>query len=171
VSATSGLAYCSEPGAGATFKIYFPRVQALAEPVDGTIATSIEVPRGSETILLVEDEREVRALARDILLAHGYSVLDGAGALRIAERYQGDLILTDVVMPGLSGPELANRLTAVRPGMVVLYMSGYTDAAVVHHGVLDPRAAFLQKPMAPDALARKVRDLLDRRRRTAANST
>jgi len=157
----------SEPGGGATFKIYLPRVQDPFEPAEGTTTTSADAPRGSETILLAEDEGEVRALSRDILQASGYTVLeapDGAEALRIGERHRGviHLMLTDVVMPGISGRELANRLTALRPEMAVLYMSGYTDNAVVHHGVLDPGAAFLQKPMAPDALVRKVRELLDR---------
>jgi CheY-like chemotaxis protein len=156
----------SEPGAGATFKIYLPRVHDLAEPGEGTITTSA-APRGSETILLVEDEDEVRGLARDILQASGYTVLeapDGAEALRIGGHHPGTihLMLTDVVMPGISGRELANRLTALRPEMAVLFMSGYTDNAVVHHGVLDPGAAFLQKPMAPDALVRKVREILDK---------
>jgi GAF domain-containing protein len=156
----------SEPGAGATFKIYLPRVEGAAEPSAGTATPPAEAPPGSETILLVEDEGEVRALARDILQARGYTLLEapnGAEALRIGERHTGviHLMLTDVVMPGISGPELANRLTALRPGMAVLYMSGYTDNAVVHHGMLDSGAAFLQKPMAPDALVRKVRELLD----------
>ena len=165
----------SEPGAGATFKIYFPRVRAPAEPAEGAITTSADVPRGSETILLVEDEGEVRALARDILQARGYTVLeapDGAEALRFGQRHAGvmHLMLTDVVMPGINGPELANRLVALRPGMAVLYMSGYTDNAAVHHGVLDSGAAFLPKPIAPDALVRKVRELLDQRTLTAVNS-
>ncbi len=166
----------SEPGAGATFKIYLPRVEDAAEPSAATTATPAEAPRGPETLLLVEDEGEVRALARDILQARGYTVLeapDGAEGLRIGERHPGviHLLLTDVVMPGMSGRELANRLIALRPGMAVLYMSGYTDNAAVHHGVLDSGATFLQKPMAPDALVRKVRELLDQRTLTAVNRT
>jgi CheY-like chemotaxis protein len=156
----------SEPGEGATFKIYLPRVQDAAEPSEATTTPPADAPCGSETILLVEDEDEVRELARELLQARGYTVLeapDGAEALRISERHPGmiHLMLTDIVMPGMSGRELATRLTALRPGVAVLYMSGYTDNAVVHHGVLDPGAAFVQKPMAPDVLVRKVRELLD----------
>jgi CheY-like chemotaxis protein len=130
------------------------------------ITASADTARGAETILLVEDEREVRALARDILKARGYTVLeasDGTDALQISERHPGTihLVLTDLVMPGMSGRELVSRLTILRPGVAVLYMSGYTDDAMAHHDVLDPPVAFLLKPMAPDALARKVREILD----------
>ena len=125
-----------------------------------------EPARGHETILLVEDEPAVRDLARDVLRAHGYTVLEarhGREALLISERHSGPihLMLTDVVMPEMSGRELANRLASLRPTMPVIYMSGYTDAAVVHHGVLDPGTTFLQKPFTPDALARKMRQVLD----------
>jgi signal transduction histidine kinase len=155
----------SEPGRGTTFKICLPRVQ---EAVDSSAARPglPESARGYETILLVEDELAVRELARDVLSAHGYTVLEaqnGREALRISERHSGPihLMLTDVVMPEMSGQELASRLAALRPTMPVVYMSGYTDAAVVHHGVLDPGTIFLQKPFTPDALARKIRQVLD----------
>jgi signal transduction histidine kinase/ActR/RegA family two-component response regulator len=155
----------SEPGHGTTLKIYLPRAE-------GTIAPSVARPvlpepaRGHETILLVEDELAVRNLARDVLRAQGYTVLearDGRHALEISELRFGaiDLLVTDVVMPGIGGCELATRLAELRPAMPVIYMSGYTDTAIVHHGVLDPGTTFLQKPFTPNALARKVRQVLD----------
>jgi two-component system cell cycle sensor histidine kinase/response regulator CckA len=155
----------SEPGRGTTFKIYLPRVQEAVDPSAARPGLP-ESARGYETILLVEDELAVRELARDVLRAHGYTVLEarhGREALRISERHSGPihLMLTDVVMPEMSGQELANRLAALRPTMPVVYMSGYTDAAVVHHGVLDPGTIFLQKPFTPDALARKIRQVLN----------
>ena len=155
----------SEPGRGTTFKIYLPRVQEAVDPSAARPGLP-ESARGYETILLVEDELAVRELARDVLRAHGYTVLEaqhGREALRISERHSGPihLMLTDVVMPEMRGQELANRLAALRPTMPVVYMSGYTDAAVVHHGVLDPGTIFLQKPFTPDALARKIRQVLD----------
>ena len=115
--------------------------------------------------MLVEDEGAVRQLARDILEANGYTVLEarhGAEALAICERHSEviHLLLTDVVMPGMNGRELAERLARLRPDTKVLYTSGYTDNAVVLHGVLKGRAVFLQKPFTPDALARKVREVL-----------
>ena len=123
-------------------------------------------PRGSETVLLVEDDEAVRALARKMLAAHGYTVLaaaSGAEALKLAADHTGPihLLVTDVVLPGMSGRELATRFQSVRPGLKVLYTSGYTDDAVVHHGVLDPGIAFLQKPFTSGTLARKVRETLD----------
>jgi len=155
----------SEPGRGTTLKIYLPRAE-------GTITPSVARPtlpepaRGHETVLLVEDELAVRSLARDVLQAQGYTVIearDGRHALEICELRFGaiDLLLTDVVMPGIGGRELAARLAELRPAMPVIYMSGYTDTAVVQHGVLDPGTTFLQKPFTPDALARKVRQVLD----------
>ena len=154
----------SELGQGTAFKIYLPRVDPAADPVEpgGLLA---HVAQGRETILLVEDEGAVRELARDILEANGYAVLEarhGDEALAICERHSEaiHLMLTDVVMPGMNGRELAERLARLRPETKVLYMSGYTDNAIVLHGVLNGRAVFLQKPFTPDALARKVREVL-----------
>ncbi len=155
----------SEPGRGTTFKIYLPRVEEAVDPTAARPGPP-ESAQGHETILLVEDERTVRDLARDVLRAHGYTVLEaqhGREALLISEQHAGPIhvLLTDVVMPEMSGRELANRLAPLRPTMPVIYMSGYTDTAVVHHGVLDPGTTFLQKPFTPDALARKIRQVLD----------
>ncbi|HEY4187235.1 MAG TPA: PAS domain S-box protein [Polyangia bacterium] len=157
----------SEPERGTTFKIYLPRVDGAfdeaAPPSDPASA------RGAETILLVEDEEQVRAVAHTILGRGGYHVLearDAIDALSIGETYAGDihLLLTDVVMPEMSGAELAMRLRGTRPDLAVLCMSGYTDDSIVRHGVLVADFAFLQKPITPEALTRKVRDVLDARR-------
>ena len=155
----------SEPGQGTAFKIYLPRV---TETPDATRRRSTPAaPRGgSETVLLVEDDEMVRELTRRMLSKRGYAVLaaaDGGAALRQLESHRGsvDLLVTDVVMPGMSGREVAQRLLALRPGLKVLYLSGYTDDAIVRHGMLEPGIAFLQKPFSGDALARKVRDVLD----------
>ena len=155
----------SEPGRGTTFKIYLPRVDQPPEQPAAAPAPRA-APRGSETVLLVEDDEAVRALARKMLAAHGYTVLaaaSGAEALKLAADHTGPihLLVTDVVLPGMSGRELATRFQSVRPGLKVLYTSGYTDDAVVHHGVLDPGIAFLQKPFTSGTLARKVRETLD----------
>ena len=154
----------SEPGRGATFKIYLPRVldEAPAEPVP----LPANVEGGSETILLVEDEEIVRGIATEILQRSGYTVLAAAtpeDALAVAERQPGtiDLLLTDVVMPKMGGRDLAVRVCALRPGIKVLYTSGYTDAAIVHHGVLGEGPAFLQKPFTRKVLLRRVREALD----------
>jgi two-component system, cell cycle sensor histidine kinase and response regulator CckA len=154
----------SEPGTGTTFKIYLPITQEASAAA--TAVAPIVRPRGSETILLVEDEPQVRAIARGILTRAGYTVLeaeDGAAALQLCERVTAPihLVLTDVVMPVMSGRELVEKLSTVRPSAKVLFMSGYTDDTVVHHGVLDHGIAFLQKPIMPDALTKKVRDVLD----------
>jgi CheY-like chemotaxis protein len=154
----------SEPGRGSSFKIYLPRIETPAE-VPASTQKGGPAP-GSETVLVVEDEPAVLTLSRRALEAQGYVVLaasDAAAALRVVERHGGTihLLLTDVVMPGLSGRELADRLVAQRPGIRVLYMSGYPGDAVVQHGTLPPGSAFLQKPFSPDGLARKVRDVLD----------
>src|SRR5216110_240952 len=155
----------SEPGHGATFKIYLPRVDA---PVEAATlpAPTVQPARGSETVLLAEDEPAVRAIAQQALERHGYTVLaapSGAAALALAAQHAAtiDLLLTDVVMPGMSGRDLADRLTAQRPGIRVLYISGYTDNAIVRHGMLEPGLAYLQKPFRPHALVRKVREVLD----------
>ena len=155
----------SEPGKGATFKIYLPRVAAKARPI-GSSPAKVDVPQGTETILLVEDEPALRAVARRALERHGYVILEapeGQTALAIAAAHTGplDLVLTDVVMPGMSGRDMAVRLAASHPGLRVLYMSGYTDDAIVQHGVLEAGIQFLQKPFTPNALARKVREVLD----------
>ncbi|HLY62032.1 MAG TPA: PAS domain S-box protein [Terriglobia bacterium] len=154
----------SEIGQGTTFKIYLPRVKEVAATVEPVIAR-LAPEKGSETILVVEDEESVRTLVRAVLGASGYTVLEasrGVDALTICEGQNGniDLMLTDVVMPQMNGWELAKQLAKVRPDTKVLYMSGYTDNAIVHDGVLDPGTPFLQKPFSPDALTRKVREVL-----------
>jgi CheY-like chemotaxis protein len=155
----------SEPGRGTAFKIYLPRTDAPMEPASAAAPSA--VPRGTETVLLVEDEHEVRGLAREVLEGLGYVVLEAAvpgDAFLLAERHVGliELLLTDVVMPGMSGRALASRVTAERPETKVLFMSGYTDDAIVRHGVLEPGTSFLEKPFTPQALAKKVREALDR---------
>jgi two-component system cell cycle sensor histidine kinase/response regulator CckA len=154
----------SEPGQGATFRIYLPRVDeppTMSPPVASTASLL-----GTETILLTEDAPALRGMARQILERYGYTVLeapDGKEALALARSVPGPihLLLTDVVMPGMSGRELAERFTGHRSEMKVLYMSGYTDDAVVRHGVLRPGIAYLQKPFTPESLAHKVREVLD----------
>ena len=155
----------SEPGQGTTFRVYLPRLDAEPAPVDRS-ARPAAAAGGTETILLVEDEEGVRELARDILRASGYTVLEarnGPEALLLCERHQGplDLLLTDVVMPRMSGRELAEHLAPLRPDLSVLYMSGYTDDAVIRHGVLGAGTAFLQKPFTPAALVQRVRETLE----------
>jgi signal transduction histidine kinase/ActR/RegA family two-component response regulator len=155
----------SEPGQGTTLRIYLPRLDAAPTIADRGPRPAA-VAGGTETILLVEDEEGVRELARDILRASGYTVLEarnGAEALLLCERHQGplDLLLTDVVMPRMSGRELAERLASLRPDLSVLYMSGYTDDAVIRHGVLGAGTAFLQKPFTPAALVQRVRETLE----------
>ena len=154
----------SEPGHGAVFKLYLPRVEegpGTAEPARPTEITR----RGSETVLLVEDDEPLRTLAREILSIQGYTVLDATSpseALRLADAHPGPihLLLTDVVMPQMNGRQVADHLLAARPGLKVLFMSGYTDAAIVEHGVLEPGTHFLQKPFTPDGVSRKVREVL-----------
>jgi two-component system, cell cycle sensor histidine kinase and response regulator CckA len=152
------------PGMGSSFRIWLPRANA---PAEAPIVVAASAPRvGDETILLVEDETVVRHLVAEILETSGYAVMqagDGPSALELLRRHSGklDLLLTDVVMPGMSGPEVAQAVTSMRPGTQVLYTSGYTDSAIGHHGVLEPGIAFLQKPFSADDLTRKVRVLLD----------
>jgi PAS domain S-box-containing protein len=155
----------SEVGKGTTFKIYLPRVDGGTES-DEARDTPTELPQGRETVLLAEDEEPVRQMIRIILEMGGYRVLEASGgeeALTLYEQHEGqiDLIMTDVVMPGISGRELAQSLETLHPDIRVLYMSGYTDDAIVRHGLLDQEIAFLQKPFTPDALMRKVREVLD----------
>ncbi len=157
----------SEMGRGTTFKIYLPRTQAPRETrhITGSLESIVG---GHETILLVEDEPLVRGLAAETLKSQGYAVLEAANgeeALGVAANHDGeiDLLLTDVVMPRMSGKKLAEALAKSRPRTAVLYISGYTENAIVHHGVLDAHVEFLPKPFSHVALARKVRDLLDAR--------
>ncbi|MGH9700869.1 MAG: ATP-binding protein, partial [Candidatus Acidiferrales bacterium] len=157
----------SEPGQGSSFKIYLPRIEDEASTTGNARAEdSRSLPRGSETILLVEDEKGVRELTREYLQMCGYSVIDaenGHTALELAAMHAGpvQLLMTDVVMPGISGRELADRIKRLRPEIKILYMSGYTDQAVVHHGILESDAILLQKPFTLAALASKLRELLN----------
>jgi len=157
----------SEVGKGTTFKIYLPRVE---EAVSGLPQHEAAAPprRGTETVLLVEDEPSVREVAAHVLRDQGYRVLEAANgdeAFRLAQEYANQeihLLLADVVLPQMGGRELADRLKALRPDIKVLFISGYTDNAIVHHGALEAGVAFLQKPFSPTALARKVREVLDK---------
>ncbi len=158
----------SQPGAGSTFRVFLPLFGAAAREASSPRLTN-RAATGVETILLVEDETGVRRLARQMLGQLGYTVLeadDGPGALHLFEQHAPaiDLLLTDVVMPQMSGRELAERLTAVRPDLKVLYMSGYTNDVVARHGLLEPGVALLQKPFTADGLGRRVRAALDRER-------
>jgi PAS domain S-box-containing protein len=157
----------SEQGHGTTFKIYLPRIEGELDTLRGTDETD-SFPGGSETVLLVEDEPLVRDTANRLLKQQGYRVFEAANgeeALRVAHEHNGDkihLLLTDVVMPQMGGKELADQLKIMRPDVKVLYTSGYTDDAIVHHGVLDPGTHFLQKPFSIKTLSQKVREALDR---------
>jgi CheY-like chemotaxis protein len=154
----------SEVGHGTTFEVYLPHVD---EEEPAAPAVPAAQPRGgTETVLVVEDEAEVRNLTSEILQGLGYRVLEAArpgAAVRVAEQHRGriHLLLTDVVMPELSGQRLAERLRSTRPDLNVLYMSGYTDDAIVRHGVLTPGTHLLEKPFSATTLAAKVREALD----------
>jgi signal transduction histidine kinase len=156
----------SEPGAGTTFEVYLPAAERGPEEPDLAEREPATLPRGSETILLVEDEEAVRELALEVLQGQGYTVLSarhGAEALLTAEQHAGpiQLVLTDVVMPGMSGVELSARLRALRSGMRVLFTSGYAGDRVGHAAHSGTRPELLQKPFSPEALARRVRQVLD----------
>ena len=157
----------SEPGEGTTIKVYLPQTDGRVAAVV-TRKSDAPLRRGSETILLVEDEEAVRVVARTILERQGYRVIEamsGGDALLICEQHKATIhvLLTDVVMPRMSGRKLAERLTVLRPDMKVLYMSGYTDDSIVRHGVLDSDVAFIQKPITPDSLTRKLREVIESR--------
>ena len=154
----------SEPGRGTTVKIYLPSAEARAG-VEGAQHPPAAALGGSETILVLEDEARVRKLVCEVLAGRGYHVLEavrGEDAVRMATAHRGriHLLLADVVMPEMSGPQALERIRARHPNMKVLFMSGYTDEAMVHHGILDSGAPFLQKPFLPDTLVRKVREVL-----------
>jgi signal transduction histidine kinase len=154
----------SEPGKGTTFKIYLPAIESLPEDI-GKVAPAEPGARGAGTVLLVEDDEQLRRLTHRALANEGYVVLEadrGRSALELARRHTGtiDLLLTDMVMPDTNGRKLADTLRAARPGLRVLYMSGYPDRAIVNHGMLGPSDAYLAKPFTTEAIARKVRDLL-----------
>jgi len=156
----------SEPARGTTFKIYLPQVnqppKSLVEP-----SRSEALPRGTETILLVEDDPALREMAADLLGRLGYKILTAANGIEaLGLRQQKeighiDLLFTDVVMPHMSGKELSERVRALSPHTRILFSSAYTENAIVHQGILDVGVALLQKPFAPSALAKKVRDILD----------
>ncbi len=155
----------SEPNKGTTFKLYFPRAKdvVMTRP---SVTLQPMSRRGNETVLVVEDDEQVRSVAVGILRRHGYRVLEAPNAgeaLMISEDHSATihLLLTDVVLPRVSGRQLAERITSHRPRTKVLYMSGYTDDAVLQHGILESNVAYLQKPITPDALTRKVREVLD----------
>jgi two-component system, cell cycle sensor histidine kinase and response regulator CckA len=156
----------SEPGRGAAFHIYLPPAEGAAEAGSVPDPAPSGILVGAETILLVEDEEPLRRLAAEVLTGRGYVVLpaaSGAEALRAAQTHQGaiDLLLTDVIMPGMSGRVLADRLSVTQPQLRVLFMSGYTDDAIAHHGVLEEGARMIGKPFTVDALSVAVRQALD----------
>jgi signal transduction histidine kinase len=162
----------SQLGKGTTARIYLPPAKTKAP--DGLESADVQAApaRGFEAILVVEDEARVRKLIVDVLTARGYRVLEatrGEDALRISRGHKGaiDLAVVDVVMPEISGPDMVRQLTSQRPNLRVLYISGYTDEAIVHHGIPESGTAFLQKPFLPDALARKVREILDTKKNSA----
>jgi two-component system cell cycle sensor histidine kinase/response regulator CckA len=157
----------SEPGQGTTFKVYLPRIDEAETASLFRHVESGDLPRGSETVLLVEDEAAVRDLAARMLRQQGYKLLEatnGHEALQLAQKRPDEkihLVVTDVVMPQMGGKVLTDQLKSLRPDIKVLFTSGYTDKAVVHHDVLEPNIAFLQKPFSPQMLVRKVREVLD----------
>jgi CheY-like chemotaxis protein len=155
----------SEPGRGTTFKVYLPRVDEPLDLAAAPAASAEPLPRAAETVLLVEDEAALRSMIQEILEEAGHVVLPAANpedALAAVRSHAGpvQVMLTDVVLPRMGGRDLAAQVEALRPGLRVLYMSGYTDEAIVHHGMLDAGMQFLQKPFTSEALLRRVRDLV-----------
>jgi CheY-like chemotaxis protein len=157
----------SEPGKGSVFKIYFPEIAPPSTEWIAPMERSASNLHGTETILLAEDDDMIRQLTKRVLEKYGYRVLaarTGMEALAIASEASVDLLLTDVVMPELSGPELVERLASTHPQVRTIFMSGYTGGSMVRHGVLGSDAEYLQKPFTMEAVARRVREALDRRR-------
>jgi CheY-like chemotaxis protein len=160
-----GIHVQSTPGRGTAFTIYLPTVDEVTTAAEAHKAPD-RPPHGTETVLLVEDEQGVRTLVRDGLRRYGYTVLEarnGVEAFLMSNQHQGPihLLVTDVVMPGMSGREVAHQLVSLHPDLKVLYISGYIDDAGLRSGADRARTGFLQKPFTPEALARKVRDMLD----------
>ncbi len=154
----------SEPGIGTTLKIYMPRVEGVS-PKKNITEKHHTASHGNETILLIEDDVAVRGIVSDILEDSGYTLLEascGSEALEICREHKDkiDLLLSDVVMPGMNGRELADQIEAMIPGIAVLFMSGYTDNAIQHHGILEQDTAFIEKPFTKFSLVRKIRDVL-----------
>jgi CheY-like chemotaxis protein len=156
----------SEPGKGTTFKVYLPAIHALPEDI-GKVAPPAEAgAHGGGTVLVVEDDDQLRRLTHRALAGQGYTVLEadrGSAALDLARRHKGqiDLLLTDVIMPDTNGRKLADTIRAARPGLRVLFMSGYPDGAIANHGMLEPGVAYLAKPFTTEAITRKVREVLE----------
>jgi CheY-like chemotaxis protein len=160
------LSVYSEVGSGTSFKVYFPRVDEEVALTDTPKPEAADTKDGKETVLLVEDEEDVRTFTRHLLHSFGYRVLDasdGVEAMRVSEQHREPipLLISDVIMPRMGGRQLAENLKSVRPDLKVLFISGYTDDAIVRHGVLQSDVAFLQKPFTPTALASKVREVLE----------
>jgi CheY-like chemotaxis protein len=159
----------SEPGIGTSFKLFFPEVEseqdAQPDSMDQAAAEELELPGGSETILVVDDDASVRSVTGAMLVKQGYTVLTAgtsAEALQQAASHgRVDLLVTDVVMPGLNGPALARKLREAHPTLKVLFISGYADSAMVHNALLEPSSRYLQKPLTMSSFARRVRVLLD----------
>jgi CheY-like chemotaxis protein len=155
----------SEVGRGTTFNIYLPQLDQKVSEI-GTWPTFNGLLPGKETVLLVEDDNQVRSMAAMALEMSGYDVLtatNGAEALLLCERYESkiELLLTDVMMPRMSGQELSSRLLKLRPATRVLFMSGYSDNASIHHGVTEDGTDFIKKPFSPQAITRRIREVLD----------
>jgi signal transduction histidine kinase/ActR/RegA family two-component response regulator len=166
VKQSNGYIWASSEGQGATFKVYLPRVDQPVDRVEMPIQTPGEL-RGTETVLLVEDEEGVRSLIELMLQKNGYTVVEACSAEEALDFAQNDstpvhLLLTDIVLPRMTGRELSEKIAALRPGIKTLFMSGYTDDDIIKSGVLDSKAAFLQKPFSRESLLQKVREVLGR---------
>jgi two-component system cell cycle sensor histidine kinase/response regulator CckA len=155
----------SEPGKGCTFRIFFPAVTGPAVESEAAAEPDYTTP-GAETVLIAEDDPQLRTMVRRALASRGYNVLeaaDGREALEVAKRHKGyiHLLVSDVGMPNVSGRELAEQLRTSRPGLRVIFMSGHSNEAIARHGELAPGSLFIQKPVTPDLIARAVREVLD----------